>query len=64
MQLKHLKGKLQLRKPLSEIIQEQCAQNGAFHFGEQTLCQDCYSGAGSCCPEFGKDDLWSFPEQD
>ena len=28
MQLKHQKGKLRLRKPLSEIIQEQCARNG------------------------------------
>jgi len=28
MQLKHQKGKLLLRKPLAEIIEEQCAQNG------------------------------------
>ncbi|SRR5258708_7932224 len=28
MQLKHQKGKLQLRKSLAEIIGEQCAQNG------------------------------------
>jgi len=28
MQLKHQKGKLLLRKPLADIIQEQCAQNG------------------------------------
>ena len=28
MQLKHQKGKLLLRKPLAEIIKEQCAQNG------------------------------------
>lgn len=28
MQLKHQKGKLPLRKPLPEIIQEQIAQNG------------------------------------
>ena len=28
MQLKHQKGKLPLRKPLADIIQEQCAQNG------------------------------------
>jgi len=28
MQLKHQKGKLLLRKPLTEIIQEQVAQNG------------------------------------
>ena len=28
MQLKHQKGKLLLRKPLSEVIEEQCRQNG------------------------------------
>lgn len=28
MQLKHQKGKLQLRRPLREIIQEQCGRNG------------------------------------
>ena len=28
MQVKHQKGKLLLRKPLADIIQEQCAQNG------------------------------------
>ncbi len=41
-----------------------CGRFGAFHFGERTLCQDCYAGAGSCCPEFGKDDLRAFPEED
>jgi PIN domain nuclease of toxin-antitoxin system len=28
MQLKHQRGKLLLRKPLAEIIEEQCRQNG------------------------------------
>ena len=28
MQLKHQKGKLVLRKPLAEIVQDQCLQNG------------------------------------
>ena len=28
MQLKHQKGKLLLRKPLADIIQEQCTRNG------------------------------------
>jgi PIN domain nuclease of toxin-antitoxin system len=28
MQLKHQKGKLQLRRPLREIIQQQCDRNG------------------------------------
>src|SRR5437868_4508762 len=28
MQLKHQKGRLRLRRPLPEIVDEQCAQNG------------------------------------
>jgi hypothetical protein len=36
-----------------------CGRFGAFHFGERTLCPECYNGCGSCCPEFGKDDLWA-----
>lgn len=35
-----------------------CGKFGAFHFGDRVLCQECYVGSGSCCPEFGKDDLW------
>jgi hypothetical protein len=26
--------------------------------GGKTLCLDCYYLAGSCCLEFGADDLW------
>gem|GEM_PF-1634659 len=40
---------------------DRCGQFGAYHFGERTLCEECYTGSGSCCPEFGKDDLW--PEE-
>ncbi|HEV2319467.1 MAG TPA: hypothetical protein VGV18_06940 [Verrucomicrobiae bacterium] len=45
-------------------ICEVCSRPGAFHFGDRTICQDCYTGCGSCCPEFGKHDLWTFPETD
>jgi len=40
-----------------------CGRFGAFHIGQRILCQDCYQGSGSCCPEFGKDDLWTFDEE-
>ena len=43
---------------------ESCGRFGAFQFGERTLCQDCYTACGSCCPEFGKDDLWKFIDED
>lgn len=41
-----------------------CGAFRAFHFGDQTLCQNCYEGCGSCCPEFGENDLWSSREND
>lgn len=41
---------------------EACGAFGAFHFADRTLCQSCYEGSGSCCPEFGKDDLWQTVE--
>jgi hypothetical protein len=41
-----------------------CGAFGAFHFGDRTLCQNCYEGCGSCCPEFGKDDLWASQKND
>jgi hypothetical protein len=37
---------------------EVCGKFGAYQLGDRKLCQDCYEGCGSCCPEFGKDDLW------
>jgi hypothetical protein len=44
-------------------ICDACGRFGAFHIGQRTLCQDCYHGSGSCCPEFGKDDLWTFDDE-
>ncbi len=38
---------------------DECGVFGAHQFGDKHLCTDCYVGKGSCCPEFGKDDLWS-----
>lgn len=37
---------------------EVCGRFGAFEVGDRKLCVDCYQNAGSCCPEFGADDLW------
>ena len=34
-----------------------CGRYGAFEIGNQFLCPSCYEGCGSCCPEFGRDDL-------
>ncbi|MGF1483568.1 MAG: hypothetical protein ACFBZ8_04305 [Opitutales bacterium] len=38
---------------------EHCGVIGAGKFGGRMLCNDCIEGMGSCCPEFGKDDLWA-----
>jgi hypothetical protein len=35
----------------------ECGASGAFDFGHIKLCTRCYSEKGSCCAEFGKDDL-------
>ncbi len=42
---------------------EECGAFGALQFGDLLLCADCYVGKGSCCPEFGKDDLWARHEK-
>jgi hypothetical protein len=34
-----------------------CGRYGAFELGSQFLCPNCYEGCGSCCPEFGREDL-------
>jgi len=39
-------------------ICDTCGVFGAFQIGDRSLCPNCYEGSGSCCPEFGKDDLW------
>lgn len=44
--------------PEPERVCDECGAHGAFQFGDVSLCTDCYAGKGSCCPEFGKDDLW------
>ena len=49
--------------PNVDLRCEVCGQFGAVRVGDRALCQDCYTGSGSCCPEFGKDDLWTFPEE-
>ncbi|MGF1448507.1 MAG: hypothetical protein ACFB20_03730 [Opitutales bacterium] len=38
---------------------EHCGIVGAGQFGDRWVCDDCIEGMSSCCPEFGKDDLWT-----
>jgi hypothetical protein len=45
-----------------KAVCEVCGRFGAYLFDGERLCAECYEGRGSCCPEFGKDDLWRFDE--
>ncbi len=41
-----------------------CGRFGAFEIGHQLLCPSCYEGCGSCCPEFGREDLTAIATED
>jgi len=41
-----------------------CGHYGAFQIGHQHLCNNCYEGCGSCCPEFGREDLQELSKED
>lgn len=49
-------------QPEAAAVCDDCGRPGAYRLGDHTLCLDCYSNRGSCCPEFGRDDLWTFPD--
>jgi hypothetical protein len=40
-------------------ICEECGRLEASLIAGRWLCDSCYAARGSCCPEFGADDLWS-----
>jgi hypothetical protein len=40
-----------------DAVCDRCGRFGAYEFDGQHLCADCYEQQGSCCPEFGADDL-------
>ena len=40
-----------------------CRRCGAFDvLADSSLCEECYCAAGTCCAEFGADDLWPLNE--
>lgn len=47
-----------------DTVCDRCGKFGAFRFDDIALCEECYEGAGSCCLEFGGDDLWLTREED
>lgn len=48
-------GKVRLDE---NAVCDRCGKFGAYRLADRQLCPECYEGCGSCCPEFGKDDLW------
>ena len=49
-------------KLIADLRCSECGSFGAFDLGDRPLCEDCYRTRGSCCMEFGADDLWSKDE--
>ncbi len=50
-----------MSEPLKVDPEGRCDRCGAFSPldpGDRRLCEECYRLCGSCCPEFGADDLW------
>lgn len=47
-----------------ELVCDNCGRFGAFDLGDQHLCTDCYMEYGSCCMEFGGNDLWKKCEEE
>ena len=41
-----------------ELRCDRCGKYGAVQLDGKALCPECYQLVGSCCPEFGADDLW------
>lgn len=37
---------------------ERCGGLSPFDLGDRRLCEECVRLSGSCCLEFGADDLW------
>lgn len=49
-----------MSEPLRKDADARCDRCGAFSaldLGDERLCEDCYRARGSCCLEFGADDL-------
>lgn len=41
---------------------DRCGRPGVAKIENEWLCEECYQRMGSCCPEFGGDDLWEVDE--
>jgi hypothetical protein len=46
-----------------EATCDRCGSRGAYELGDRRVCADCYAVCGSCCLEFGADDLWAVEDE-
>lgn len=49
---------------LNDKICDRCGRPAAIRIEKEWLCEECYQTHGSCCPEFGGDDLWEEKPRD
>jgi hypothetical protein len=49
--------------PLDDQKCDRCGGPSPFDFGDRRVCADCYAVCGSCCLEFGADDLWKSADE-
>jgi len=43
---------------------DRCGNPAPYDFGDRRVCEDCYAACGSCCLEFGADDLWELDDDE
>ncbi len=43
---------------------QRCGRKESYVFAGKRLCRDCFQLYGSCCLEFGGDDLWKEREEE
>lgn len=41
---------------------DRCGRPAAIKVGDEFFCEECYQLPGSCCPEFGGEDIWEVKE--
>jgi hypothetical protein len=43
---------------------DRCGGFSPLDLGDRRLCEECYRACGSCCLEFGADDLWQQSDEE
>jgi len=58
MKAEHDASRAEPASRASDSLCEHCGRPDSVEIGGRQLCAECYQTAGSCCLEFGADDLW------